>query len=66
MSEDGVDLARYDNAGETFFDSDGKPIGYASYKQASYMDDGQHVTTNAMTLGGADMAKLWGSVLASL
>ena len=66
VSEEGVELARYDNAGETFFDSDGKPIGYASYKQASYMDDGQQVTTNAMTLGGADMAKLWGTVLASL
>lgn len=66
VSEGGTDLAKYGPGGETFYDADGNPIGYASYEQASYMDDGQQVTTNAMTLGGADMAKLWGSVLASL
>lgn len=66
VSEVGTDLAKYGKGGETFYDADGDPIGYASYEQASYTDDGNQVTTNAMTLGGADMAKLWGMVLASL
>lgn len=66
QDKDGADIAKYGATGETFYDGDGGVVGYASHTSATYQDDGKTVTTNLMTLGGADMAKLAGSVSALL
>ncbi len=62
----GNDIAKYGGDGETFYDGDGGVVGYAKHTQATYTDDGKTVTTNLMTLGGADMSKMSGTVSASV